>query len=170
MKKIFRIIVFLFVFTNLVFSQNSFRRIIRVSDFSGDTIITYHDNPELNQELPRPRNSKGEIVGIYGFKLSSEEDLLEFVINEFTKEEIRELINSTCIIKFICIPNGEIKSASFEFVNKEPDVCLDKLVLLSRTIKENFTLNVEFGEDVVNDAYVNCSYGLFLVLKRKMLE
>lgn len=159
MKTIFGVIAILLI-ANSANCQNSLTRKVSVSGFSGDTVIMYIDNMDLQGELPKPRNSNNEIVGIYGFKLSSEEGLLKLVMEIFSKEEIQGLILSNSYIKTVCLPNGKILSVSFGFFKNEPDICLSKLEKLSSIIKEEFTLKTEFGEEIERDGYIKCSYKL----------
>jgi hypothetical protein len=106
MKTIFGIIAVLLV-TISANCQNSLTRKVSVSGFTGDTVIMYIDNMDLQGELPKPRNSNNEIVGIYGFKLSSAEGLLRLVTEIFSKEEIQGLISSNSLIRTVCLPNGK---------------------------------------------------------------
>jgi hypothetical protein len=55
---------------------------------------------------------------------------------------------------------GKILSVSFGFFEKEPDVCLSKLEELSSIIKEEFTLKIEFEEEIERDGYIKYSYKL----------
>jgi hypothetical protein len=164
MRKVFYISGVFVILSNFTFCQSPFQKIVDVSDFTGDTTITYIDNIDLQGELPVPRDVNNEIVGIVEFKLSSEEKLLNFVVDIFSDSEIQELISSQCYLKIISTPNGKILSASFAFVNKEPDVPLNKLVKLSDMIKEEITLHAEFERDVVDEGYVKCTYWLFIQL------
>ena len=159
MKAIFGIIAVLLV-TISANCQNSLTRKVSVSGFTGDTVIMYIDNMDLQGELPKPRNSNNEIVGIYGFKLSSAEGLLRLVTEIFSKEEIQGLISSNSFIRTVCLPNGKILSVSFGFFGNEPNVCLSKLEKLSRIIKEEFTLKIEFEEEIERDGYIKYSYKL----------
>ncbi len=168
MNTIFRIIAILLI-TNSATCQNSFTRKVSVSGFTGDTVIMYIDNMDLQGELPIPRNSDDEIVGIVGFKLSSEERLLRLVTEIFSEKEIQGFISSNSFIETVCLSNGKILSVSYGFFEKEPDVCLRKLQELSRIIKEEFTLQTEFEEEVDKEGYIKCSYKLSRELS-KFLE
>jgi len=159
MKTIFGIIAVLLV-TISSNCQNSLTRKVSVSGFTGDTVIMYIDNMDLQGELPKPRNSNDEIVGIYGFKLSSEEGLLKLVTEIFSEKELQGLISSNSFIRTVCLPNGKILSVSFGFFENEPDVCLSKLEELSSIIKEEFTLQIEFEEEIESDGYIRYSYKL----------
>lgn len=165
MKTIFGIIAILLI-TNSANCQNSFTRKVSVSGFTGDTVIMYIDNMDLQGELPRPLDSNDELVGIVEFKLSSEEKLIKLVVDIFSGEEIQELISSQCYLKTVSFSNGKIVSAYFGFVNKKPDVPLSKLAKLSDIIKKEFILQIEFEGDVVSDGYVKSTYWLFLELKK----
>lgn len=166
MRKVFSIIVVFFSFTSITYCQSPFKKIVDISDFSGDTTITYIDNMDLQGELPVPRDVNENIVEIVEFKLSSEDKLLNFMVDIFSDREIQELISSQCYLKTISTPKGKILSASFAFVNKEPDVPLNKLVKLSDMIKEEFTLHAEFERKVVDEGYVRYTYWLFIQLSK----
>lgn len=168
MKTIFRIIAILLI-TNSANCQNSFTRKVSVSGFNNDTVIMYIDSMDLQGELPIPRDSNNEIIGIVGFKLSSEERLLRLVTEIFSENEIQGLISSNSFIEIVCLSDGKILSVSYGFFEKKPDVCLSKLEKLSSIMKEEFTLQTEFEEEVDKEGYVKCSYKLSREL-RKFIE
>jgi hypothetical protein len=175
MKTKILFILGLLVFSNALHGQfqvleDSLIKDSYYDEYSGDTIISYLDFTGSLHDLPSPRDKHGNKPEVAGYIFNSYENLMQLVDDTFSEEEIMDLINSKCIIRFIALSSGEIVSVSFYFRCKEPEICLDKFVGLSRVIKEEFTHETEFYNSIVTEGYVGSSINLASELRRRELN
>lgn len=158
---------------NTVYGQNRFLKdtlIKQVSVFDDDTIYKYVDFEGFYNELPTPKDIKGEIPEVLGIYYKPEDQTINLTKEIFNTQEINSLINSMCIINCISTTSGQIVSASFKFSEKEPEICMEKFVIFSQQFKEKITINTVFDEEIGEEGYIQSSYGLFIVLKRLCID
>ncbi len=172
MKRKIIFILGLLVFSNTSYGQfqvleDSLIKDSYYDEFSGDRIISYLDYTGALHDLPSPKDKNGNKPEVAGYRLNSNEKMMQLIEDTFSEEEIMDLINSKGIIRFIALSSGEIVSVSFYFRYKEPEICLDKFVGLSRIIKSEFTQETEFYNPIETEGYVGSSISLASELRSR---
>lgn len=171
MKRKIIFIIGLLVFSNASYGQfqvlaDSLIKESYYDEFSEDTIISYLDHTGALHDLPSPKDQTGNKPEVVEYRLNSNEKLMQLIKDTFSEEEIMDLIKSKCIIRFIALSSGEIESVSFYFRHKEPGICLNKFVGLSRVIKSELTQETEFYNPIETEGYVGFSINLAAELRR----
>lgn len=132
--------------------KDTLKKSTRISA-NGELKISYEDITSPN-DLPKPLDKSKDIPELINFKISSVEKLVKIAEDIFTKEEIVKLIESTMMIDCKVLPSGEIVSASILFREKDPHVCLKKLIHFSQEIKEKLIVTPIFSEKIEVEGYV----------------
>ncbi len=141
-----------------------------ISVFENDTIYKYVGFDGDFNELPRPRDAKGEVPEALEFNYKPKDQIINLTKEIFNKEDINELIDSKCSVQCISTSSGKVVSASFMFSEREPEICFNKFVRFSQQLKEKLTIETEFNGDIEEEGYVLSTNGVFLELKKELSE
>ncbi len=83
-----------------------------ISVFENDTIYKYVGFHGDFNELPRPRDAKGEVPEALEFNYTPESQIINLTKEIFNMEEINELIESKCSVQCISTSTGKVVSVS----------------------------------------------------------